>query len=149
VRQELGIERVEIARAEPLQQDTAAVPRRQGGVALIAPHRGRRQVAALAVVRQPCAQVTGEIMSVRIADAAAFDLAHLSSVGGRKLAGREVSRAVLRAAIRPRHAIAALPARCPVTGCDLAKRRHGAISGCCWRRRGMNCRSGGRWRSAR
>ena len=81
VRQQLGVERVEIATAELLEQDMAAVSRRQGGIALVAPHRGRREVAALAVVRQPCAQVAGEIMSVRVADAAAFDLAHLRGVG--------------------------------------------------------------------
>ena len=51
VRQQLGVERVEVARGEFLQQNMAAVSRRQGGVAFVAPQRGRREVAALAVVR--------------------------------------------------------------------------------------------------
>jgi hypothetical protein len=51
MRQQFGIERVEIATAEFLEQDIAAVPRRQGRVSFVAPHRGRREVAALAVVR--------------------------------------------------------------------------------------------------
>jgi hypothetical protein len=66
VRQELSIERIEIARGEFLEQDMTAVPRRQGGVALVTPKRGRREVAAFTVVRQPCTQVTDEIMSVRV-----------------------------------------------------------------------------------
>jgi hypothetical protein len=90
VRQQLGVKRIEVARGELLKQDMAAVLRRQGDIPLIALQRGRREVAALAVVRQPSTQVAGEIMSVRVADAAAFDLAHPRRVRGRFLSGCEV-----------------------------------------------------------
>ena len=69
-------------------------------------------------------------MSLRVADAAAFDLAHLCGVGRCLLPAREVLRAVLQAAVRSRHPPPALPAGCALTGCDLAKGWHGGMSFC-------------------
>jgi hypothetical protein len=90
VRQQLGVERIKVARGELLEQDVPAVPRRQADIPLITLQRRRCEVPALAVVRQPSTQVSGEIMPLWVADAAAFDLAHPRGVRRRFLPGREV-----------------------------------------------------------
>ena len=51
VRQQLGIERIEVPRAQLLKQDMTTVLRGQTGIALVASQRGRREVAALTMMR--------------------------------------------------------------------------------------------------
>src|SRR5262245_38353219 len=107
-----------------------AVLRCQRGVALVAPQRRWCEIAALAVVRQPRTQKARESMSVRIADTAGFDLAHLRGVHRRCLPSREILRAILQTAVRSRHAPPALPSDGSSTCCDLTERSHVGISGC-------------------
>src|SRR6516165_732720 len=122
----------------------ATVLHRQGDVPLIALQRGRREVAPLPVVRQPSAQVAREVMSMRVADAAAFDLAHLRGVYRRFLPACEVLRAILQAAVRPRHSPPALPSDRPLACSDSAKRRH-VVTSFCWSwLHGMSLNTSGR-----
>jgi hypothetical protein len=81
-------------------------------------------------------------MSVRVADAAALDLAHLRGVYRRFLPGREVSRAVLQAAVRPgtRHRLCH---RIALACSDSAKR--GMVTSFCWSwLHGMSLNTSGR-----